>query len=43
MGTMLVMETLRQLSLAGHDKTLRKISPLVLASPDIDVDVFGRR
>ncbi|MEM7707154.1 MAG: alpha/beta fold hydrolase [Pseudomonadota bacterium] len=40
MGTMLVMETLRQLSLAGHEKTLRKISPLVLASPDIDVDVF---
>lgn len=40
MGTMLVMETLRQLSLIGGDEYLKMISPLVLASPDIDIDVF---
>ncbi|MEM7610750.1 MAG: alpha/beta fold hydrolase [Pseudomonadota bacterium] len=40
MGTLLVMEALRQLSLSGQDAVLRRISPLVLASPDIDVDVF---
>ncbi|MEL6370302.1 MAG: alpha/beta fold hydrolase [Pseudomonadota bacterium] len=40
MGTLLVMESLRQLSLSGESDVLALISPLVLASPDIDVDVF---
>ncbi|MEL6868399.1 MAG: alpha/beta fold hydrolase [Pseudomonadota bacterium] len=40
MGTMLVMETLRQLSLSNERHALGMISPLVLASPDIDTDVF---
>ncbi len=41
MGTLLTMEAVRQLSLANKKSVLRKISPLVLASPDIDVDVFA--
>ncbi|MEO1530272.1 MAG: alpha/beta fold hydrolase [Planctomycetota bacterium] len=43
MGTLLVMEGLRQLSLMGRDDILNTVSPLVLASPDIDVDVFKRQ
>ncbi|WP_434055768.1 MAG: alpha/beta fold hydrolase [Roseibium sp.] len=41
MGTLLTMEAVRQLSLANKKSVLRKISPLVLASPDIDEDVFA--
>jgi len=40
MGTLLVMEALRQISLSKGTEVLEKISPLVLASPDIDIDVF---
>ncbi len=40
MGTLLVMEGLRTLSALGNEDVLDKISPLILASPDIDVDVF---
>ncbi|MEM9261970.1 MAG: alpha/beta fold hydrolase [Pseudomonadota bacterium] len=40
MGTLLVMEALRQLSLTKREAVLRRVSPLVLASPDIDADVF---
>lgn len=40
MGTLLVMEGLRTLAAMGNEDVLEKISPLVLASPDIDVDVF---
>ncbi|MEM9704573.1 MAG: alpha/beta fold hydrolase, partial [Pseudomonadota bacterium] len=40
MGTLLVMEALRQLSIAQNSAVLEKIAPLVLASPDIDSDVF---
>ena len=43
MGTLLVMEALRQLSLTENTATLSKISPVILASPDIDVDVFQRQ
>ena len=43
MGTLLVMEGLRQLSIARETAILEKIEPLVLASPDIDVDVFRRQ
>ena len=39
MGGWLVMETLRQLRLIGDDPTLRRLQ-VVLAAPDIDVDVF---
>lgn len=39
MGGWLVMETLRQLRLTGDDPTLRRLQ-VVLAAPDIDVDVF---
>ncbi|MEM9104709.1 MAG: alpha/beta hydrolase [Pseudomonadota bacterium] len=41
MGTLLTMEAIRQLSLSGKKSALRRISPLILASPDIDEDVFG--
>ena len=40
MGTLLVMEGLRTLAALGREDVLQMISPLVLASPDIDVDVF---
>ncbi len=43
MGTLLVMEGLRELSLTGKTAVLEKIEPLVLASPDIDMDVFKRQ
>lgn len=39
MGGWLTVEALRQLRLSGHDGTLRKLD-VVLASPDIDADVF---
>ncbi|MEM8633723.1 MAG: alpha/beta fold hydrolase, partial [Pseudomonadota bacterium] len=41
MGCLLVMEGLRSLALLGRDDILEMISPIVLASPDIDVDVFN--
>lgn len=40
MGSFLSMETLRQLSLDDRADILQKIDPLLLASPDIDMDVF---
>lgn len=40
MGTYLTMETLRSLSLQGDTALIAKIDPLILAAPDIDVDVF---
>ena len=40
MGTLLTMEAMRHLSLAKQEEILKMISPLILASPDIDVDVF---
>ena len=43
MGSQLVMETLRQLSLLGDKRTLSRISAVVLMSPDIDPDVFRRQ
>ena len=39
MGSWLVMEALRQLRLGGDDATLGRLQ-VVLAAPDIDVDVF---
>jgi len=43
MGSQLVMEALRQLSLVGDRTTLSRISAVVLMSPDIDPDVFRRQ
>jgi len=40
MGTLLTMEAVRQLALSKKAAVLKRISPLVLASPDIDQDVF---
>lgn len=40
MGTILTVETLRQISMVGDAKLQRKLGPVVLLSPDIDVDVF---
>lgn len=40
MGSVLTMETLRQISIRGDRQLLDRISGVVLISPDIDVDVF---
>ena len=40
MGTLLTMEAIRTLSLKGEANALKTINPVVLAAPDIDVDVF---
>ncbi len=42
MGNWLLMETLRQMAKDGNDAVLRgKIASVVLAAPDIDIDVFS--
>ncbi len=40
MGTLLTLETLRQLRGAAGDDALNRIGAVVLASPDIDIDQF---
>ncbi|MEL6452107.1 MAG: alpha/beta hydrolase [Pseudomonadota bacterium] len=40
MGTQLVVETLRQLSITGQRSVLNRIGSVVLVSPDIDLDLF---
>lgn len=40
MGTFLTMEAMRTLALTGDTATIAKIDALILAAPDIDVDVF---
>ncbi len=40
MGGMVLMEALRQIGLEGDRGTLSSISAVVLAAPDIDIDVF---
>lgn len=40
MGAAVVMETLRQMAIAGDRHLLDKIAGVMLMSPDIDVDVF---
>lgn len=40
MGALLTMEAVRQLDQTGRVNTIDMISPLILASPDIDADVF---
>lgn len=41
MGSWLTMETLRQAKIRGNSAFLPKLAEVVLASPDIDVYVFG--
>jgi esterase/lipase superfamily enzyme len=43
MGGWLVTEALRQLRLSGQDKVIDRIDNVVLAAPDIDIDVFYRQ
>jgi esterase/lipase superfamily enzyme len=43
MGAWLVVEVLRQLKLSRHDDALRRINQVVLAAPDIDIDLFKRQ
>ena len=40
MGGWLVAETLRQLRLSGQDTVINRLENVVLAAPDIDIDVF---
>ncbi|MFQ0813106.1 hypothetical protein AVM02_15580 [Brucella anthropi] len=43
MGSFVTMEALRTLSLQGEKNVLRRITALLLAAPDIDLDVFERQ
>lgn len=40
MGAAVVMETLRQMAIAGDRRALDRIGGVILMSPDIDIDVF---
>ncbi|MGB8819514.1 MAG: alpha/beta fold hydrolase [Rhizobiaceae bacterium] len=40
MGTLVTMEAMRTLAMTGQSGTVSKINALVLAAPDIDIDVF---
>ncbi|NLR97233.1 alpha/beta fold hydrolase [Rhizobium sp. P38BS-XIX] len=42
MGCLLTMETLRQLKITGDDRSLKNIERVVLAAPDVDIDLFRR-
>lgn len=43
MGSQLVMETLRQMSISGKGRVLSRLTGVALISPDIDEDVFVRQ
>jgi len=43
MGSWLAVEALRQLRLQSKDRTLHKIDQVILAAPDIDIDVFQKQ
>lgn len=43
MGAWLVVEALRQLRISGQDDVLHRIDQVVLAAPDIDIDLFKRQ
>lgn len=43
MGGLLVVEALRQLRLTGQHKVIDSLNDVVLAAPDIDIDVFRRQ
>lgn len=40
MGSMLIMETLREIAIARDERVRGKIGGVILVSPDIDLDVF---
>jgi esterase/lipase superfamily enzyme len=40
MGTVIVMETVRQLAIRGSDRVLDRIHTVVLLAPDIDPELF---
>ncbi len=40
MGNWLTLETLRQLAIANDQRTLKRLGTIVLAEPDVDMDVF---
>jgi esterase/lipase superfamily enzyme len=42
MGTLLTLETLRMLRATGGDPAMERIGAVVLAAPDIDIDLFTR-
>lgn len=42
MGTLLTLETLRMLRASGGEAAMARIGAVVLASPDIDIDLFTR-
>ncbi|HEX8166798.1 MAG TPA: alpha/beta fold hydrolase [Beijerinckiaceae bacterium] len=42
MGTLLALETLRTLRASGGEAAMARIGAVVLASPDVDVDLFVR-
>ncbi len=43
MGSWLTMEAIRQLRLMGKDKAIARLFDVILAAPDIDVDVFAKQ
>ncbi|WP_299932735.1 alpha/beta fold hydrolase [uncultured Pelagimonas sp.] len=43
MGSHLVMETLRQMSISGNKRGLEQLAAVALISPDIDEDVFKQQ
>ncbi|WP_193175350.1 alpha/beta hydrolase [Oricola nitratireducens] len=43
MGALLTMEALRETSLRGDKSVLSRLKTLILAAPDIDIDVFGEQ
>ncbi len=42
MGTLLTLETLRMLRASGGPNAMERIGAVVLAAPDIDIDLFAR-
>jgi esterase/lipase superfamily enzyme len=42
MGTLLTLETLRMLRASGGEAAIARIGAVVLASPDVDIDLFTR-
>ena len=43
MGGWLTVEAIRQLRLEGRDRTIARLDDVILAAPDIDVDVFRQQ
>ncbi|RDI58634.1 alpha/beta hydrolase [Microvirga subterranea] len=42
MGTLLTLETLRMLRASGGERAMERIGAVVMAAPDIDIDLFAR-